>query len=502
VTDESQQTRTTIAVALVGALPFLILAAWHWRYGPLVQFGDWAQYMLHADAIRHGRSYADIGYIFTNRNPFLGPPVQPPGLPAALVPLLIATQGARESGTYKLFMVLCAVAFLVAVAVYLTRFGNRPLAIIAVLVTGLWLEAGFATNVVQPDLAFSALIWTLFCFADVGRQWSWGRVGGITLLGLAAISFRLAALPLLPAGALFAAMHRRQLGVRPFVPVLVWCLCGVVALTLSAGALTFARLVPRDPSLLMGVIAESATIYPFAALDLFLYPFPWNRANDAYHLAVAALAVVGAFIWLPRVRSGFSVVFGAFYVAMLLVLPMQDGRYLMPLAPLAPFFAGLGIATTAKWVARLTKHDLTPSGAFRVSVAVMVTGVALALGRELTRARPQVLMEAPGTRALFARLRAARDSGTVRAVFVNPRVLTWETGVPAMGFFRASADTTLAEFRARRITHIVIGDLQSDTIRAASVRSAVYARPEAFRRLYTEGAFTVFAFDSTRAPHP
>jgi len=502
VTDESQQRRTTIAIALAGTLPFLILAASHWRYGPLAQFGDWAQYMSHADAMRHGRPYGDIGYIFTNLNPFIGPPVEPPGLPAALVPLLAVTEGARDSALYKSFMIVCTVAFLVAAGRYLAHYGNRPLAFISVLVTGVWLESGFATNVVQPDVACCAFLWTLFYVVDAKEPWSWPRVVAVSLLGVLTIAFRLAALPLVPAVALYAAMHRRELGARPFVPVLVWCVVGAAAVTASAGAMTFARLVPRDPGLLAGAISQGAMIYPFATLDLFLYPFPWNRANDAYHLVVAAFAVVGAFIWLPRMRSHVSIVFGAMYVAMLLVLPMQDARYLMPLAPLAPFLAGFGITSAAGRVSRLTKHGLTTLRAVRVSAAVMVAVVVLALVRELARPTPQVLMDAPGVRTLFARLQAARDSGAVRAVFVNPRVLTWETGVPAMGFFRAGVDTTLAEFRARGITHVVVGDLQTDTLRAASIQSAVNARPEAFRRLYTEGAFTVFAFDSTRGPRP
>jgi len=346
------------------------------------------------------------------------------------------------------------------------------------------------------------LLWTLFYAVDANGRWSWTRVVAVSLLGLLAIAFRTAAIPIVPALALYAGIHRRELGIRPFVPVLVWCVVGAGAVMALPGALTFARLVPRDPGLLVRAISESATIYPFATLDLFLYPFPWNRANDAYHLVVAAFGVVGAFLWLPRMRSHVSILFAALYVVMLVVLPMQDGRYLMPLAPLAPFLGGLGISFAASRVARLTKHEPTTLPAIRVSAAVMVTVVALALARELARPRPQVLMEAPGVRTLFARLQAARDSGTVRAVFVNPRVLTWETGVPAMGFFRASVDTTLAEFRARRITHVVVGDLQTDTLRAASIRSAVFARPDAFRQLYTEGAFTVFAFDSTRGLRP
>jgi hypothetical protein len=68
-----------------------------------------------------------------------------------------------------------------------------------------------------------------------------------------------------------------------------------------------------------------------------------------------------------------------------------------------------------------------------------------------------------------------------------------------MGFFHASADTTLAEFRAKRITHVVLGDFNLDPWRAASMSAAVAANPHAFRRLYQAGVFTVYSFDSTQA---
>jgi len=499
VIDETQRSRSTLAVALVGAVPFLVLAAQHWQYGPLVQFGDWAQYMLHADAIRHGRPYGDIGYIFTSRNPFIGPPVQPPGLPAALVPLVAVTGGAREGAAYKLFMIVCALAFLVAVAAYFTRHGNKLLALATVLVTGLWLETGFATNVVQPDVAFSAFAWGIFCLADAPGEWAWKRVVAITLLGLAAIAFRLAALPLLPAVTLFAVLRRHDVGTRPWVPVLVWCLAGVIVAASSPDSLTFPRLIPRDPGILLGEISKAARIYPFAVLDLFLYPFPWNHANDAYHLVIALVAVGGVVTWLPRVRTHLAILFAAFYVAMLLVLPMQDVRYLMPVAPLAVFCAATGVGVVIAAVARLTRRALAPSRALGLALAAVTAVVVATLARELTAPRPTVLMEVPGVRPIFTRLRAARDTGTVRAVFMNPRVLTLETGVPAMGFFIASPDSTLAEFRAKGITHVVVGDVDTDPLHAPSVAAAVATRPQAFRQLFAAGPFTLYAFDSTRS---
>jgi hypothetical protein len=71
-----------------------------------------------------------------------------------------------------------------------------------------------------------------------------------------------------------------------------------------------------------------------------------------------------------------------------------------------------------------------------------------------------------------------------------------------MGFFLAAPDTTLAELRARRITHVVVGDVGTDEKRARSLQTAVEARPAAFRRLFAEGVFTVYAFNSTQAPAP
>jgi hypothetical protein len=151
-------------------------------------------------------------------------------------------------------------------------------------------------------------------------------------------------------------------------------------------------------------------------------------------------------------------------------------------------------------LARLTRRLLPAGRAQNLTLAVTSVVVLAALGRALVRPSPPVFLEAPGVRAVFARLEAARDTAPVRATFVNPRVLTWYTGIPAMGFFMASPDTTLAELRAKRITHVVVGDVDMDPIRAPSIAAAVAARPGAFRRLFTDGPFTIYAFDSTRVP--
>src|SRR5437660_727548 len=73
---------TVISGSLLAAacvIPFLVLVAAHWRTGPLRGAGDWAQFLLHAQAIVNRRPYGDIGYLFTYHAVFVGPRAQPPG---------------------------------------------------------------------------------------------------------------------------------------------------------------------------------------------------------------------------------------------------------------------------------------------------------------------------------------------------------------------------------------------------------------------------------------
>lgn len=499
---DTHQLRRHAWLYIVGVLPFLALAAWHWQYGPLAAFGDWAQYMLHADAIRNGRAYGDIGYIFTSRNPFIGPPVQPPGLPVVLAPILAVTDGARDGAPYKAFMVAWTLAFLGLVVAYFDRLGHRALGVVAAAMTGVGLEVGFATNVVQPDVPFCAMLWGAFYLADKPGPWTWPRVAGISVLSLAALAFRLAAIPLFPALLLYAVLHRRDQRRHLWVPVAVWVLCGLVAAVAIPGVLTFARLVPLDVAGLTENVVEAAKIYPLAVFELFLYPFPWDRANDAYHALVAGLACIGLAGWVRQAPARLVTLVAFLYVGMLILIPMRDGRYLMPLAPLAIYAAASGLVMVIGWAARRSRRNVSDARARGVAVVTFGCIIAMALTRDVTGQRPTVLLEAPGIHRLFDRLAAEHSRAPMRVVFMNPRVLTWRTGVPAMGFFRAAPDTTLVELRDKGITHVVVGDLDTDPMHASSIRDAVAARPAAFRPLFTEGPFTVYAVEPTGAGGP
>ncbi len=124
--------------------------------------------------------------------------------------------------------------------------------------------------------------------------------------GLAAISFRVAGLPLLPAVALHATGAPTEVGKLAVVPVLVWCLCGAVAVAVSPSSITYTELLPRDPAAVARTVVENVRPYPFLALNLFLYPFPWYWwGNDVYHVVICGFAVLGAIRVAPTPAEQF-----------------------------------------------------------------------------------------------------------------------------------------------------------------------------------------------------
>ena len=78
------------------------------------------------------------------------------------------------------------------------------------------------------------------------------------------------------------------------------------------------------------------------------------------------------------------------------------------------------------------------------------------LSVELRRSRPPSEVTSADALALFAWVREAQAHAPIRAVFNNPRVLTLETGVPAMGNVRRTAPGHLAAYVERRITHLIV----------------------------------------------
>src|SRR5262245_1927550 len=71
---------------IIAAIVLVVVT--HASHGLLFNLDDQGQYLSHARALLEGRPYGDIGFIYTNYNNFIGPVVEPPGLPVLIAPAL------------------------------------------------------------------------------------------------------------------------------------------------------------------------------------------------------------------------------------------------------------------------------------------------------------------------------------------------------------------------------------------------------------------------------
>lgn len=469
---------------LLALAPFAVLMMRQWPYGCGLVCGDYAQYYLHATALLHGRSYTDIGYIYTTLNPWIGPPAQPPGFPLTLVPVF-ALFGPSPTAI-KLLLQLCAVLFLLLAGFRVARSGGRTAGVAAVLLTGVALASMYATDSALSDLGFCALFWAFILVADRPGEWSWGRIASLTLLGLAAMSYRTAGAALIPAAILYAMVGGK--GRRAITPAVIWmCLAAVVAVRLPVATTVLSNL-RLEPGAFLRILIRNLDTLRSGIFEALLYPFPWRTANAAYHLLGVLVLLWGLArtLWHDR-RTMLTALF-LVYVAMLLVLPIREERYLWPILPVFAWAFYDGIVALLTWrprwpVERAPRLALASCAAIAVLSAVIV----------FQRPPRDSLFDHPEVRQLFARVAALPRSPAPRVVFTNPRVLTWETGVPAMGTFKAAPSVVMAELRRKRISYVVLGDLGTTTSYDAALRRAVAESSSVFSPVYSNPRFTLLA---------
>ncbi len=465
----------------VALLPFALLAAWHGRLGPPLEAGDYAQYLLHARAILEGRSYADIGFLYTPLNAYIGPVAEPPALPVALVPIL-ATVGARP-WVLSLLMAASGLIFLLLAGRYLAERDGVPLAVASVVMSGVALQLSHAGTSVTPDLPFCACLWAVFLLADTSSRPS--RVGWLVLWGALAILFRVAGVALVPAMVLFWFLRRQERTRR--LAAIVWAavfLAMIVALPITSAVGSQFTL---DLGTMLKHVGTNLYTYHLGLAQSHLYPFPGNLPNDAYHVVSFALLAWGAAIWIRREWRSFLACFIVAYLGMLIVTPTRAPRYLWPLYPLFALWMLLGlerlvIRLRPAWSSRLRERW------------VLGAAIALALAATIDHVRrphPPGLEARGDARALFSRLAALDEP--VRVAFFKPRVLTWKTRIPAMGTFVAEPADAWGELERLRITYAVVGDLGISPEKDAALRRALAAAPSGrVTSVYENRSFEVF----------
>jgi hypothetical protein len=388
----------------------------------------------------------------------------------------------------KLFEIACVVAWLWCAARYLERRAGIYIACGAIMMTGVAVEHAFATNVVNSDLGYAALTWGLLLAADRDGDWGWRRVLAVFLLGTAAMLYRVVGIVAVPALALYAFVHWRRGGRLATVPVIVWCVVAVIALAVLPITTQYTHTVLTDPGSLPGRIMQNLRPARAAFLASLLYPFAADLLNDIYHAVATALMGIGAVMYLRRNAACFLTFFVVCYVGFLLVAPAAVARYWWPLFPVVAAWLLGGVRQVAVWLHRESRV---------ATFAPLVASVLLMIGAfaaSVALPAPPTLPTHTDAQALFIALRNSAEMRNARVYFVNPRVLTLETGVPALPFMGVSEDKLLTELRANGITHVVSGDFGAGREAERTLTATIARHPALFEPSYRNGSFQVYRF--------
>ena len=495
MTEQSRRADLGPAAAIgIAVIPFLVLAVAHWHLGPLLVTSDYAQYLLHTRAILDGRPYGDTGYLYSTLTPFVGPPLQPPGLPLTLAPIMLAF-GMNDTA-FRLVMVASGMLFLVLATVAIARTEGWLRAACAAALTGIAIERAYATNVPMSDLGFAALVWAAVVVADRKGLWSVWRGVAVSLLVAGALAYRTAGAPLLPALFVYGFLRRRTIGWAPLFVALAWGVAGIVVLlTTPVGAAVVRFAADARGVSIMGLRFALQT-YSVASFQPLLYPFPNGAANLVYHIVAAPLAVFGLWRWARANYTTFLFAVAVAYAVFLLIAPAFQARYLWPLFPLIAAGFVRGLIDVSAWASKAS----SASGERR---AYLVLG-ALAVAALVTTVRapePATVDHAPEVLDLYTWLTRANGDTVARVAVVNPRVLTLRSGIPAMAVpIRGSAKDFYDEFVRQRITFVIEGDPGYAPTQMRLLRTTLATFPQAFTPVYRNAKYTVYRFTPVTAP--
>ncbi|MEP7343801.1 MAG: hypothetical protein ABI877_00980 [Gemmatimonadaceae bacterium] len=490
----SAATRSGVLWLALFLLPFAALAVHQWGWAPQASAGDWAQYLLHAKALVEGRPYAETGYIFHPSAWAIGPRAYPPGLPLTLVPI-VAAAGVHSS-LVRLLM-LASVAVFAYLAWRRLSLDVPPWqAAVGAGFAALAIEAAWGTLAPISDPGFAALMWGMVLAADTTSTWTWRRILLITTLGGAALAYRIVGIALLAAFALHALVTWRRHGGRAAIPVAIWFAGGLLALAVGAVHVSDVATILTG---LGGAISSPTLLmqqYRQALFAIVLYPSTNAGANLAYHVVAASFVVVGLVLLARRLWRSFLAVACVVYVIMLLISPVIEARYLWPLYPVGACAFAVGLTSVLERVRRSRPAFDAP----RFALACMAVVGLAATTIECRRAPPRPLVGTPDAQQLFAWLRQTNSVAPMRIVFSNPRVVTLESGVPAMGNVERTAPGQLLAYAERRITHLIWQpDAMSDCLqKIANTLPSLY--PTRFALAYENPSFRVYQVLSDATP--
>lgn len=469
------------------SLPFLFLVAWFWDRGPGLDADDYGLTFMHAEALVEGRPYWDTGYIPTQLD--LAPPRQPPGLPLVVATAMLVG-GEGNLAAIKTAMAFMAYPFfLLAGLVFARSHGTAiGLAVTLMVVVGVAGREGWGATQPQSDLGFATLVWAAIYLMDRGKPFTWLRVAGVFGLACAAMAYRYLGAALIPAIALFALLNTQGNARRLLVPVGVWAAGGVAALAVAGWGFVTTQ-VSLDPRRLWIALPDVVRVYRGSVIEAHLHPFPWNVANDAFHLLTILITAVGLMAWTRTSWRSGAWLFSAAYSLLLIMAFNRAGRYLVPLVPVLVFgllHGGRVLVARARgaWPAARVDRVVAAAGAFVAASALVL----------LVARQPRAggwLHEHPAAVELFDWVGAQPRSDT-RVAFSEPRVLSWRTGVRATVLAGVRPEAIVRELDRLDISHVIVNRLGLETQRVERMRATIAEHPCRFEPTFDNGSFEVY----------
>ena len=478
-------------VPLLAFAPYLLLTGTRWSWHPDSVLGDWAQYVSHARALLEGRRFADIGYIYHPAAWAIGPQSYPPGFSLTLLPI-VAFAGI-DSAWFRVLMLVSVLVF-ACVASWRLRAETAEWQVwVAVGMAAYAIEASGVVVAPMSDPGFCALFWGVIVAVDRPGAWSGGRIALVTALGVAAMAYRIPGVVLIPALGVHALRTWSSHRGRAAVPVVAWCLAGGIAAAMGLVRVPY-DVVSAVFSHTTVRLMRTAEELKYGAFEGVLYPFPWDRANDVWHL-LALLASVGGLVLLAwRWRNSFLLVAVVAYMTMILAAPVASARYFWPMYPVLTLGLVVGLHRA---VTVVSARFATP-----VTAAAMTVALLGALLVALPQSEPSTLTGSADGRSLFAWVEGQGRREPMRMAFHNPRVLTLYTRVPAMGEVDRSENGQLAAFEDGHVTHVIAVRTAEGGCLQGIVNRLVANTPERFVLVWENATYGVYRLLPRAATEP
>jgi hypothetical protein len=381
---------------------------------------------------------------------------------------------------------LSLAALALIVWAYWRRLEGETIAIIISVWTIVALMRLHVVDTVLSDLPFAAALWLTFLVADSPKNRTGARhFAALAVAGALTFAFRMAGLPLLPAMACYflvrPASERRGL----FIAGTVWALSAAYVLFFLPGADALGSEVARTPQAVIRDVLLNLQSILGGVRNWVPLTIPWKPANIALHSLFLAVGAWGSLLAFREHKFRFAYLTAAWYIVMLIVLPVGATRYVWPLYPLITFGFIRGVQALVP-VAAL--------GARRATLGLAAVCVLFVAGliQDFTAQPPRALVNDAEAQEIVETLRAEARGRPIRAAFFSPRVLTWETGITATAFGSGPTEALYDEVRRGELTHVVVGDAGTSSLGRDSIASMVQRYKSAFVPIKANRTFVLY----------